>query len=254
MGDETGGCDSPPTTNDTLFAGALRCRQHRRGYRFSVDAVLAAHFHRPAPGETVLDLGAGCGIIALIVMYRWGELLERVDALEYQPQLCRLIEENFRQNDFLPRCRCLQGDVKDILASVGAESYSTVICNPPYYKENSGRKSVNTECLIARHQIAATIDDFIGAASLAVKNRGVVVFIYPASLLASLCASLERHHLEIKRLQCIYSYPQRSVTARLVRLECVKNGGPGAEILAPLYIYEAVNGPFSSQMQRLYAP
>ncbi|HSH13650.1 MAG TPA: hypothetical protein VLA15_07870, partial [Desulfurivibrionaceae bacterium] len=58
-------------TNDTLFAGRLNCRQHRGGYRFSVDAVLLAHFFAPRSDESLIDLGCGCGIIPLILAYRW---------------------------------------------------------------------------------------------------------------------------------------------------------------------------------------
>ena len=35
-------------SEDTLFSGRLICRQPEHGYRFSVDAVLTAHFARPA--------------------------------------------------------------------------------------------------------------------------------------------------------------------------------------------------------------
>jgi len=243
-----------PTTDDRMFSGTVSCRQYRDGYRFSVDAILAAHFHTPNRGETVLDLGAGCGIISLILMHRWGELLEKVDALEFQPQLCHLIEENFRQNGVRHKCCCLQGDVKNILEYVQPESYSLVICNPPYYPANTGRKSKGDECSIARHLLTADLDDFTRSASLSVKNGGTVVFIYPAELLTSLCGSLARYRLEIKQLQCIYSYPHPSAEARLVRVRCVKNGGKGAKVLAPFYIYESKNGQFSDQMQQLYAP
>jgi hypothetical protein len=60
-------------TDDTLFAGRLLCRQHRDGYRFSVDAVLAAHFAGPKSGQRVLDLGGGCGVIGLILVHRLPE-------------------------------------------------------------------------------------------------------------------------------------------------------------------------------------
>jgi tRNA1Val (adenine37-N6)-methyltransferase len=240
------------TTHDTLFSGAVSCRQFQDGYRFSVDAVLAAHFYTPKTGETVLDLGAGAGVISLILMHRWGDAIERIQAVEYQKQLCDLAQQNFHDNGFGHRCSCLQGDVKTILDVVQPESFSLVLCNPPYYPPDSGRKSVGEECLVARHLVTASLDDFTKAASLAVKNRGNVVFIYPAELLPALLTSLARVRLEVKHLQCVYSYPHATLEARLVLVRCVKNGGPGCKISPPFYIYEEKNGRFSQEMEKLY--
>ena len=61
-------------SEDTLFSGRLICRQPEHGYRFSVDAVLAAHFAGPAATDRVLDLGCGCGVIGLILAHRCPDL------------------------------------------------------------------------------------------------------------------------------------------------------------------------------------
>ncbi|MCW5198647.1 SAM-dependent methyltransferase, partial [Desulfobulbus sp. F3] len=60
----------PLLTDDTLFNDRVICRQHRDGYRFSIDAVLLAHFCRPAARNMVLDIGCGCGVISLILCCR----------------------------------------------------------------------------------------------------------------------------------------------------------------------------------------
>lgn len=245
---------SRPITIDAMFSGAVICRQFQDGYRFSVDAVLAGHYHRPAQNETILDLGAGCGIISLILMYRWANRIQHLQALEYQPQLCSLLHENFQANGFEHTCSALQGDVKRILDAVRPESFSLVVCNPPYYPAGSGRKSGTDECSLARHLIAADLDDFTRAAAVAVKNGGTVVFIYPADFFTSLCQSLAQVRLEIKQLQWIYSYPDKTGKAQLVLIKAVKNGGRGCAVNAPFYIYAEPKGAFSHEMQALYEP
>src|SRR6202030_4401649 len=54
-------------TLDSILGGALCLYQPRRGYRFSVEAVLLARFAAARPTARVLELGAGCGVVALIV-------------------------------------------------------------------------------------------------------------------------------------------------------------------------------------------
>jgi len=239
---------------DTLFAGRVHCLQHRSGYRFSVDAILAAHFSPPLPGTTVLDLGSGCGVIALICLYRWQEQISSVSCLELQPGLAGLASRNMALNGYGGQMEVVQGDLRHILDFFPAETFSQVICNPPFYKKNSGRPSQDQESFIARHQVHCTLQEVVTAAAAVVRNRGKVVFVYPATGLNVLLVALHQYHLVPKRLQIIYSYPDAAAPARLILVEAVKNGGEGMKIMAPFYIYERRLGAYSKVMQRLYAP
>jgi tRNA1Val (adenine37-N6)-methyltransferase len=187
-------------------------------------------------------------------MHRWRERIASVSAFEIQPQLCDLICQNFRINAFENACFCVQGDVKTILNHLEPESFSQVICNPPFYRPENGRQNKNSESMIARHQIAATLMDFTKAAAAAVKNGGSVVFVYPAEMFTELADSFLGMRLEIKNLQFVYSYSDTNDEARLVLVRCVKNGGRGVKVAPPFYIYARKNGQFSKEMQRLYAP
>lgn len=242
----------PPTidlTDDTLFAGQLICRQRRDGYRFSVDAVLAAHFGVPKAGQRVLDLGCGCGVIGLVLAHRHSLLA--VHGVEMQEELAALAEENGRLNGFADRFRVIRGDVRNIALLLAPESFDLVICNPPYRKKDSGRINRDDQAALARHELNGTIGDFIRAAAFAVKNRGRVVFVYPARRSNTLLSGLHEHRLTPKRLQPVYSYPGAE-SACLVLVEAVKNGGEQIEILAPLSIYERRNGAYTPAMLALY--
>jgi tRNA1Val (adenine37-N6)-methyltransferase len=240
-------------SRDSLFDGGLVCLQHRHGYRFSVDAVLAAHFQPPARGASLLDLGCGCGIIGLIAMYRWGRRIRHLTAFEVQPQLAELARRNFRENGFTGKCRVVCGDLRNILEFLEPESFSQVICNPPFYKEGSGRQNVDGESLLARHQILASLDDTVAAAAAVLRSGGCLVMIYPAEGLGEMLTSLSVRRLEAKRLQCVYSYPDQTMKAWMIVVSAVKNGGRGVQMLPPFYIYRQKNGDYSPAMQRLYA-
>ncbi len=241
-------------TADSIFDGAITALQFYNGYRFSVDAILAAHFHIPVKDARILDLGAGCGIIGLIMMYRWGQRIASLQAFELQTQLKVLAEKNFELNSYQQRCSCIQGDVKNILHHIRPESYTQVVCNPPFYHTLNGRQSLDEQSRIARHQITADLVDFTKAAAMAVKNGGTAVFIYPAEKFTELTEALERVRLEMKLIQFVYSYPGKQNEARLVLVRCVKNGGKGVRVAAPFYIYEQKNGNYSPDMLRLYNP
>lgn len=236
-------------TEDTLFGGRLRCCQPKDGYRFSVDAVLAAHFAMPKPGQRVLDLGSGCGVIGLILAHRFADVT--VSCLEFQDDLADLAEVNGRLGGFGDRFGVVRGDVRAIAELVAPESFDLVVSNPPYGGKDCGRLSRSDQAARARHELHGEIDDFVRAAAFAVKNRGRVVFVYPARRSNALLTALQARRLTPKRLQPIYSYPE-AAHACLVLVEAVKNGGEQIDILAPFYIYSHRNGDYAPAMQALY--
>jgi tRNA1Val (adenine37-N6)-methyltransferase len=236
-------------TDDTLFAGRLICRQRRDGYRFSVDAVLAAHFPVPKAGQRVLDLGCGCGVIGLVLAHRHAQLT--VHGVELQEDLAGLAEENGRLGGFADRFRVIRGDVREIALLLAPETFDLVICNPPYRRKDSGRINRDDQAAVARHELNGTIIDFIRAAAFAVKNRGRVVFVYPAGRSNTLLSGLHEHRLTPKRLQPVYSWPGAE-RACLVLVEAVKNGGEQVEILAPFFLYECRNGAYTPAMLAMY--
>ena len=239
----------PVLTDDSLFQGGLICRQSRDGYRFSVDAVLVAHFAVPKSGQQVLDLGCGCGVIGLILAHRHTDLA--VCSVELQEHQAILARENGDSNGFAERFRVIQGDVCVIGSLLPPESFDLVVCNPPYRKKDSGRINQDNQAACARHELTAAVEDFVCAAAFCVKNRGRVVFVYPAVRCNTLLSALQQQRLTPKRLQPIYSYPG-SASARLVLVEAMKNGGEQCEILAPFYIYERKNGDYAPAMLALY--
>lgn len=236
-------------TNDTLFNGRLVCKQFKSGYRFSIDAILTAHFCRPESRDSILDLGCGCGIIALILAFRNPNV--RISGIEIQPELVRLARKNIAENGMQSRISVIEGNFRDTAQLVTPESYDLIVSNPPYRKRDRGRISPDLQRARARHEIDAGLEDMVKAAAYAVKNRGKVVVVYPARLSISLIVDLKKHNLEPKRIQPVYSYPGQK-DAGLVLVEAVKNGGAEVRLLPPFYIYSEKNGPYSEAMRKIY--
>jgi tRNA1(Val) A37 N6-methylase TrmN6 len=221
-------------TLDTLFQGGLKLRQSRRGYRFSLDALLLACFAAVRPGESVVDLGTGNGVIALVLAYLYPGL--SVTAVELQRGMTERARENARLNGFEKRIRVLCGDVRRIAQIAAPESHALVVCNPPYRKPASGRISSDPEKRIARHEIAGGLDDFTRAGAYLLRVNGGMAVIYPAVRTVDLLATMRAAGLEPKRLRMVHSFA--GAEASLVLVEGAKGGRSGMKILAPLVIYE----------------
>jgi tRNA1Val (adenine37-N6)-methyltransferase len=235
-------------TTESLFGGRLTCRQPQRGYRFSQDSVVLAHFFTPSPEEHILDLGSGCGIIALILAYRWPAV--SVTALELQPGLAEIARNNVELNDFDGRVRIVAGDLREVDRLLPAAGFARVVCNPPYRRRGAARPNPEPEQAIARHEIRAELEDIVKAVAWLLVKGGRADFVYPADRADELRKALQAKGCAPVRLRLVYSYPDGP--CRLVLLEAVKGGGADLEVLPPFYVQDGPAGRYTPEMAGFY--
>jgi tRNA1Val (adenine37-N6)-methyltransferase len=218
----------PDEDIDPFMDGQLRLIQSKDGYRFSIDAVFLSEFVTIKPGDVVVDLGTGCGVIPLILLltkpvgYAFG--------LEVQKELAHQAARNTVINGFKDKMSVILGDLKHL--SISNRSADVVICNPPYRKVKSGRINPDMRRAIAKHELMASVDDILIAAKNILRKKGRLAMIYPAERLVGLVARMRRFTLEPKRIQI--NYPDLKSSAKLALIEASLGGRPGLEILPPL--------------------
>ena len=229
-------------TVDSILGGSLRLIQPRRGYRFSVDAILLGRFIRPRPGARILELGAGCGVISIMAAALYGP--REAAAIELQSELADLIARNAALNN-LAAVRAVAADLRTrAIGGVAPASFDLVIANPPYRAAGSGRRSPNAGRNLARAESAATLDDFVAAAARYLKHGGKAAFVFAASRGAELLSELHAHRLEPKRLRMVH--PRRDLSATTMLVEARKGGGIELEVEPPLILY-AAKGVYSDE-------
>ncbi|MFA7382098.1 MAG: methyltransferase [Desulfurivibrionaceae bacterium] len=236
-------------SEESLFGGKLRCLQPRQGYRFSVDAVLLAHFFTPEPGARILDLGAGCGVISLILAHRYPAV--SLAALEVQPRLAEIIRRNVALNALAGRVTVVEGDCRRIATLLSPGSFDRVAANPPYHPTGRGRHHPASERSKARHEILGGVSEMAQAAAFALKSGGRAAFVYPAARADTLLGALRENGLASKRLRRVHPWP--GAVPRLVLVEAIKDGGEGLEVLPPLFLRQEKAGADTAEMAAMYA-
>jgi tRNA1(Val) A37 N6-methylase TrmN6 len=218
----------PDERIDHLMEGRLKLIQSKDGYRFSIDAILLSQFVTVRPGDVVIDLGTGCGVILLILLltkpvgYAFG--------LEIQEGLAAQAARNALLNGFGHKMKVILGDIKH--PPIAKESADVVICNPPYRQVKSGRINPDPRKAIARHELLASIDDILLAAKGLLRKKGTLALIYPSVRLVDIFARMRRFNLEPKKLQL--NYPSLESGAKLALVEASSGARPGLEISSPL--------------------
>jgi tRNA1Val (adenine37-N6)-methyltransferase len=213
---------------DRFLKGRLQLIQSRDGYRFSIDAILLSEFVTIRPGEVVIDLGTGCGIIPLILLLT--RPVGHAVGLEIQEELVSQAVRNVQLNGLGNRIDIVRGDVR--YPPMANASADVIVCNPPYRKMKSGRLNPDPRRAIAKHELLASIDDILRAAGYLLKKKGRLALVYPAVRLTDILVRLRRVNLEPKRIQL--NYPGLSSGAKLALIETAQGGRPGVEVLPPL--------------------
>jgi tRNA1Val (adenine37-N6)-methyltransferase len=215
----------------------IRLFQSRKGYRFSVDALLLADFVNLKKVVKIGDLGAGSGIVGILLAKKYPDA--RVTLFEIQDSLAALAEKNVALNNLRDRVTVMKADVKGLRLSDSSfavpHSFDLLVSNPPFRRLKSGRISEGEEKAIARHEIKLGIHDLINAASSLLKAKGRLCVIYHPSRLMELFDILKKKRIEAKRLRFVHS--NISSEAKMVLLEAVQGGRGGIKVDRPLNIY-----------------
>ncbi len=218
-------------TDDAMYRGAVRILQHRRGYRFSFDAVLLAHEvarHQPAYG---VEFCAGSAVVSLCLAAMLPPY--RGEAYELQPPLAALARENVARNGAAERIVVSEGDVRSIATAV--QRPDIVFMNPPYFGAGEGTPSPNQERALARHQVNGSLVELLVAAKR-VAAGGTVLFVYPGEREAAAVAALERAglgHISVRRV-----LPRDGAAASFIILRGSEGGTTPTRILRPTLLHD----------------
>ena len=236
-------------TVDAVFEGRLRVKQMRRGYRFSIDAVLLAYFAGPLTTETVLDLGTGCGIVPLILACRYSDIL--VHGLELQSELADIAARNAADNGFSDRVVIHALDMKQVSPFLTSGPVDLVVCNPPFYPVGRGRINPDCQRAVARHEIGITLFELVETAGRMLRDDGRFAAVYPVGRLDDMLLEMRREGLEPKILRMVH--PKENGPAKLFLVEGVKGGREMLEVPPPLILYRD-DGVYTQEAAAMFLP
>ena len=201
-------------TRDSILDGSITLIQPKHGYRFSIEAILLARFARANTRDRVLELGAGCGVVSIMIaaLYRPREVV----AIEIQPPLADMITRNAAINA-LKSVNAINADLRQKkIAGVDPASFDLVVANPPYRAAASGRENPDHSRRMARGESTATLMDFVGAGRRYARTRALSV-LFTARRSAELISAMRSKQLEPKRIRFVH--PQIASPASVILSE-----------------------------------
>lgn len=219
---------------DDLQLDGLKLIQDPGKFCFGVDAVFLSDFARVKPGETVLDMGTGNGVIPILLAAKTRG--EKFTGLEIQAKTAEMARRSVRLNHLEDRIEIVTGDIKEAAAIFKPAFFDVITTNPPYMLCEHGLKNPDDARAIARHEVLCSLDDILRESMRLLQDKGRFYMIHRPFRLTEIMIKMNRYKIEPKRIQFIYPHIDREPA--MVLIEGVRGAKSRVTVEPPIVIYE----------------
>ncbi len=219
-----------------------------KNHTFGTDAVLLSDFASSKKVKKHCDLGAGCGIISMLLLR--DEVAQQSFGIEISEEAVALAQktaEEYAKDKFFP----LNADLTALKGVLPFGEFDLVTCNPPYKANGTGIISSGEKDVIARHETLCTLEDVISAGSSLLRSSGRLCICQRPERLTDIIALMRKYKVEPKRLRTVSK--KEGEEPWLVLVEGMRDAKSGLRIMPPLFVY-SWDGEYSKEMLKIYGP
>jgi len=171
--------------------------------KINTDGVLLGAIADADDQKSVLDIGTGTGVIALMVAQRFPDA--QVDAVEIDAEAARTAGRNFAASPFADRLHLFPVDFETFFMENPDRRYDLIISNPPFYVDSL--KSPGKKKSLAKHADMAFFSMLIESTAGHLTPRGSCWLILPTELVDPVTTLAEANKLSLRRNARVKSYP-----------------------------------------------
>lgn len=219
---------------DDLQLNGLELIQDPNKFCFGVDAVFLSDFVRVKPGETVLDMGTGNGIIPVLLSAKTQG--KKFTGLEIQPDTAEMARRSVRLNHLEERIDIVTGDIKEAAEIFKPAFFDVITTNPPYMPAEHGLRNPDSARAIARHEVMCSLDDILRESMRLLQDKGRFYMIHRPFRLTEIMIKMNQYKIEPKRIQFIYPYIDKEPA--MVLIEGVRGARSRVTVEPPIIIYD----------------
>ena len=133
--------------------------------------VAKALSNSPTKIESILDIGTGTGLLALMLAQ---ETKASIDAVELNGAAAAQARQNVLQSPWANRIRVIEKDICDVTPSA---PYDFIISNPPFFEQDL--KSNDPAKNAAKHDSSLTLDILVQQINRLLSNSGSAAVLIP---------------------------------------------------------------------------
>lgn len=176
----------------------LKIIQNKDGFCFGIDSILLTDFAKNIKQNSkVIDLGTGTGIIPILLYGKTKNT--KFVGVEIQPEVAEMANRSVKLNFIENNIEILNTNILELSKIYNRGSFDVVTTNPPYKKINTGVINENNKKLISRHEITASLEDFIRTASFLLKDLGEFYMVHRPDRLVDIFYEMRKNKIEPKK-------------------------------------------------------
>ncbi len=171
----------------------FQVRHCRSAMKVGTDAVLLGAWCYTDGAKRVLDVGTGCGVIALMVAQR--NASARVEAIDIAPGAVVEASHNFQSSPWAERLSVRLVDFKTLVEQRLCGKFDLIVSNPPYF--SNGELPDGDDRVKARHTTELTFYNLLSGAASLLETEGRLSIVTPADCQGEInrCAAFAGLHL-----------------------------------------------------------
>lgn len=216
-------------TKDSIFNGAIKLYQPKKGYRVAIDPIILASVVAIKKGQTVLDVGCGVGTISLILKHL--DKSQLITSIDVDPIMTDLCKKNADTND-LSLDIINHGIDADFLKN---RCFDCIVTNPPFYDPDNFRSS---EKKLTANFETVNIKSWISFCIKRLKNRGNFYIIHIPEKLGAILTALGDLVGKIE-ITPIHSHANQA--AKRILISCKKGSREQLKILPGIISHQENN-------------
>ena len=147
--------------------------QDKCAHKVGTDAVLIGAWVQVSKARTILDIGTGTGIIALMMAQN---SIARIDALDIEHSSFSQANENVKNSPWSERINVHHTSLQDYIKDC-KKKYDVIVTNPPYFVDSF--KAPDEERSHARHNDMLPFTDIIEGVKKIMEKEGKFYIILP---------------------------------------------------------------------------
>lgn len=218
---------------DDLQLNGLELIQDPEKFCFGVDAVLLADFVKVRPGENVLDLGTGNGIIPLLLSAK--TQAAHITGLEIQEDIVEMARRSVSHNGLNDRIDIVEGDIKEAADIFKPAFFDVITTNPPYMLAEHGLRNPDDSRAIARHEVLCSLDDILRESMKLMQDKSRFYMIHRPFRLTEIMIKMNYYKIEPKRIRFVHPYIDKEPT--MVLIEGVRGARPRVTVEPPVVLH-----------------
>ncbi len=233
---------------DDLEINNLKIIQNKNGFCFGMDSVLLSDFAKTIKtGSSVIDLGTGTGILPILLSSKTKKT--KFTGIEIQNDVAQMAQKSVKLNNLEDRIEILNLDILELKQKYKKGNFDVVITNPPYKKINSGIINVDENKMISKHEITASLEDFIESATYLLKDLGEFYMVHRPNRLVDIFNIMRNKKIEPKKIRFVF--PNKNKNANLILIKGIKNAKPFLQYENNLYIYDEKEN-YTEEVLKIY--